>query len=238
MSISLLIATSFSIGFFVESIVGFGGGLIAYAILGFFIGLKEMVIAGLYIGTCSSLYIIFTDYKSWDKKTFFNAFPLSLIGTVAGVFIFSRLSVEALYIGFGSVLLTLSIKLLFFDKIILPRIFRDNLVLIGGMAQGAFGTGGPFWASALSGSFKTKSNLRTTMASFFVFFNLVRVVQLWLEEEIKLDFFYNIWWTIIPVFVAIKLGHLIHVRISEKFFKNLIAAVTFLAGLKFLSKCL
>ncbi len=36
MSIILLIATSFSFGFFIESIVGFGGGLIAYSILGFF----------------------------------------------------------------------------------------------------------------------------------------------------------------------------------------------------------
>ena len=238
MSISLLIATSFSIGFFVESIVGFGGGLIAYAILGFFIGLKEMVIAGLYIGTFSSLYIIYTDYKSLDKRTFLKALPLSLIGTIIGVLIFSRLSVEYLYLGFGSVLLILATKLVFFDKINLPKIVRDKLVLLGGIAQGAFGTGGPFWASALDNSFRNKSNLRTTLASFFVFFNVVRFIQLELEKEIKADFFYDIWWTIIPVFIAIKLGHLVHVRISEDFFKKLIALVTFLAGLKFLMKCL
>ena len=70
MSVALLIATSFSLGFFVESIVGFGGGLIAYAILGFFIDLKIMILAGLYIGTISSTYIAYTDFKSFDKKIF------------------------------------------------------------------------------------------------------------------------------------------------------------------------
>lgn len=236
MPAALLIATSFSLGFFVESIIGFGGGLIAYSILGFFLDLKEMIIAGLYIGTISSAYIAYTDFKSCDKKLFLPLLPLCLLGTVIGVFIFSKFPSDILSMIFGVLLILLAIKTIFFDKFSFPKIFKTKLLLIGGISQGAFGIGGPFLVNALKSDFKNKSSLRTTMAMFFVTFNLVRFFQLSLQHEIKPEFFMEIWWTVIPVFVAIKLGYRAHLKISEEFFKKLIGLMTIFAGLKFLSK--
>ncbi len=238
MSVALLIATSFSLGFFVESIVGFGGGLIAYAMLSFVTDLKTMILAGLYIGTCSSAYIAYTDFKSFDKKIFKSLLPICFVGTVFGVFIFSKFSAEVLSLIFGILLVSLAIKTMFFDKFIFPKIFKQKLLFIGGISHGAFGIGGPFIANALKDDFKNKSNFRTTLAVFFTVFNLVRFAQLSLQNEIKPEFFAAIWWTIIPVFLAIKLGYKIHLKISEDIFKKLIGLMTILAGLKFLSKVL
>ena len=236
MSVALLIATSFSLGFFVESIVGFGGGLIAYAILGFFIDLKIMILAGLYIGTLSSAYIAYTDFKSFDKKIFKSLIPLCLAGTIFGVFIFSKFSSQNLSLIFGILLILLAVKNIFFDKFTFPKIFKQKLLFIGGMSQGAFGIGGPFVANALKDDFKNKSTFRTTLAVFFVVFNLVRFVQLSLQGEIKPEFFAEIWWTVIPVFLAIQVGYRVHLKISEDVFKKLIGLMTILAGVKFLSK--
>lgn len=236
MSIALLIATSFSLGFFVESIIGFGGALIAYSILGFFIELKEMILAGLYIGTCSSAYIIYTDHKSFDKKTFKSLIPLCIAGTIFGAFLFAKLSSAILSLIFGIILVLLSIKIMFFDKYIFPKIFKKKLIFIGGVSQGAFGIGGPFWANALKNDFHSKSALRTTLAASFVSFNLIRIIQFSLQGQLKLDFFANIWWVIIPVFLTIKLGHLVHLKISEELFKKGIALMTIFAGLKFFAK--
>lgn len=233
LGISLLIATAFSIGFFIESIVGFGGGLIAYFILGFFIDLKTMIMAGLYIGTCSSFYIAITDIKNFDKKIFLKSMPIALIGTIIGVYAFSNLSESFLSITFATILLLLSLKIIAFDNYELPKIFKNQLILIGGISQGAFGIGGPFWVNALKNDFLNKSQLRTTMAIFFVFFNLIRFINLAINKQLKLELFSNILWVIIPVFISIKLGHLLHLRISESFFKKLIGLVTMFAGLKF-----
>lgn len=238
MSIALLIATSFSLGFFVESIVGFGGGLIAYSILGFFIDLKQMILSGLYIGTISSAYIIFTDPKSFDKKIFKSIAPISLFMTMLGVLIFTYSSTQILSLIFAILLILLSIKTMFFEKYIFPKFFKTKLICLAGIAQGAFGTGGPFLVNALKNDFRNKSVLRTTMAAFFFVFNIVRFLQLSLEGQLSLDFFVQIWWTIIPVFLAIKLGHLVHLKISENFFKKLIATMTMFAGIKFLIKFL
>lgn len=234
MSVALLIATSFSLGFFVESIVGFGGGLIAYAILGFFIDLKQMIIGGLYVGTLSSAYIAYTDFKSFDKKIFKSLIPICLTGTICGVFIFSKLSSQSLSLIFGIFLIALAIKTMFFDKYTFPKIFKQKLLFVGGISQGAFGIGGPFVANALKNDFANKSTFRTTLAVFFVLFNLVRFVQLSLQGEINPSFFAEIWWAVIPVFIAIQLGYRIHLKISEAFFKKLIGLMTILAGVKFL----
>lgn len=236
MSAALLIATSFSLGFFVESIIGFGGGLIAYSILGFFLNLKEMILAGLYIGTLSSAYIAYTGFKSFDKKNFKPIIPVCLAGTIIGVLVFSKFSAEILSVIFGVLLILLSIKTTFFDHIIFPKIFRTKLLFIGGLCQGAFGIGGPFLVNAMKNDFANKSALRATMAVFFVFFNLIRFTQLSIQGEINPKFFQNILWTVIPVFIAIQLGYKVHLKISENLFKKGIALMTAFAGLKFISK--
>lgn len=236
MSAYLLIATAFSIGFFIESILGFGGGLIAYAFLGFFIDVKDMVLAGLYIGTCASAYIIYSDYKKFAKKVYFSTLPICFLGTMVGVFIFAKVSSETMLIMLGALSIILSAKVIFFDDLIFPKILRKFLLLIGGISHGLFGIGGPFIVNAVKSDFSCKSELRTTMASFFVTFNIIRIIQLLIQKEVKIDFFFNVWWTIIPVFLAIFFGFKIHLKINEKFFKKMIGAMTFFAGLMFLIK--
>jgi uncharacterized membrane protein YfcA len=232
--IPIIIAISYSLGFFVESIIGFGGGLIAYAILGFFIDVKQIILVGLYIGTLSSSYIALSDLKSFDSKNFFSKLPLCILGTIIGTFIFGYVNSSVLAASLGILLIFLSFKIVFFDKIKLPKIFQSKLLLIGGISHGMFGMGGPFIANALRDNFKNKSHLRTTMAVFFVFFNIIRFIQLELANQLDWHLIGKIWWTVIPVFVAIKLGHLLHLKISEEFFKKLIALITICAGIKFL----
>ncbi len=238
MSVAILIATSFSLGFFVESIIGTGGGLIAYAILGFVMNFKEMVLAGLYIGTCSSSYIVYTDHKAFNKKLFLSILPICLAGTMLGVFIFSAANPQILSFILGVLLILIAVKSIFFNHFVWPKIFKKKLLLIGGISHGAFGIGGPFVINALQRDFKNKSELRTTMAVYFAVFNFVRIIQLILQNQISHEFILEIWWVIIPVFVAIKFGHKVHLKISEEFLRKSILVVTFCAGVKFLLKAL
>jgi hypothetical protein len=234
MFLTALIAASFCFGFFIESIVGFGGGLIAYSILGFFVDIKTMILAGLYIGTLSSLYIAATDFKSFNKEILIKSLPFCLSGTIIGSFIFSVVNAEILSVFLGVLLILLAIKLVFFEHLKIAKILQKKLLLIGGISHGAFGIGGPFFVNALKSSFKNKSELRTTMAIFFVFFNIIRILYLSLSGTLKLNFFYNIWWVVFPIFIAIKLGHKIHIKIDEDFFKKMIAIITAIGGIKLL----
>lgn len=232
---AILIATFFSFGFFIESIIGFGGGIIAYSLLGFFIDIKSIIIVGLYVGTCSSSYIAYTDFKSFNKKIFIRTIPFCLIGTIIGVVIFSKVNSQILSLILGILLIFLAVKIIFFDKKILPKIFKNKLLLIGGISHGAFGIGGPFVVNALHDSFKNKSEMRTTMAVFFVFFNIIRIVQLSIADEIDFELLSKIWWIMIPIAFSIYLGFKIHLKINEKLVKKMIAIVTILGAFKFIS---
>ncbi len=236
MPIPLLIAIAFFIGFFIESIIGFGGGLIAYGILGFFMDIKTMVLAGLYIGTCSSAFILLTDHRSFSKEIFLKNFPICLVGVMIGSFIFSKLDSKTILLIFATTSIILSAKVLFFDDIKFPKLFKNILLLTGGTAQGLFGIGGPFVVNAIKNDFNHKSQLRSTMAVFFVVLNLIRFIQLGIQKTITIGFFSDVWWTIFPVFIAIYFGYKAHKKISEKFFKKLVGAMTLFAGIVFLFK--
>ncbi len=233
---SIFLAIFFSIGFFVESIIGFGGGLIAYSILGFLMDIKSMVLAGLYIGGLSSLYILYTDHKSFSKKIFLKSFPVCFFGTLLGAFIFGNIDEKTMLTLFGAFAIILSAKVMFFDNLKFPPFFRDVLLLIGGLSTGLFGIGGPFIVNALKDTFKGKSELRSTMAALFVALNACRAVQLGIQGDLPLALFKDIWWTIIPVFAAAYLGYHVHLKVSEAFFKKLIGAMTLFAGIVFLFK--
>lgn len=235
MSPAILIAISFSFGFFIESAVGFGGGLLAYSILAFFIDLKIMVLAGLYIGTCSSAYIFFTGRQHFDKEVFKSAMLFSMIGALIGAFIFGHFSSKNLALILGILMIFLSIKTMFFDNYAFPKFFKNKLILTGGISHGAFGVGGPFWVNALKKDLKNKSTLRANMAAMFVFFNLVRVIELSLQKQIDFAFLAKIWWMMIPVGVCIYLGFKVHNLISESMVKKAIAIITAISGIKFLT---
>jgi len=239
-----LIAISFSIGFFFESIFGFGGGLIAYFILSFFIDFKLAIISGFYIGTLSSLYISCLSYKNIEFKIFKKIMIISLIGSSIGSYFFSNFPIKILSIIFGLLLIFIGIKTLFLDKKISQnnqiltskksQFIKFKLLMIASLAQGAFGTGGPFVVNALKKDFKNKSTLRATMALFFLFCNILRLPQLIISKDLNLDLFTKIWWVIIPVYLAIFLGYKVHLKINENYFKKGIGIITLIAGLKFL----
>lgn len=233
---SILIAICFSIGFFFESIFGFGGGLIAYSFLGFFLDVKSLVMVGLYIGTLSSVYIAISGRAHFDNKIFIKLIPITIFGIIFGVYIFMFFSPQILSIFFGIILFILSIKLIFFEKYRIPKIIRNKFLILGALSQGAFGIGGPFVVSVLSDDFKSKSDLRSTMAVYFLFCNIIRIVQMYFANALELNFFKNILWTIIPVFLAIFLGHKVHLKISNKAFKKGVVVIILVSAVNFIYK--
>jgi len=233
-----LVSIFFSLGFFFESIFGFGGGLIAYSLLGFFFDIKELILVGLYIGTLSSAYIAYGSRKHFELKIFVKLIPLALLGTIVGVYGFMYFSAEKLSLAFAFILFFLALKMIFFDKYKFPKLLKNKFLLIGGVSQGAFGVGGPFIVSVIKNDFKSKSSLRATMAIYFVFCNILRIVQMYFANNLEIDFFIKISWTIIPVFVAIYFGHLVHLKIKEDVFKKGVSTIIILASINFIFKAL
>ena len=200
----------------------------------FFFDVKEITLAGLYISTLSSLYIVFVSRQYFEMKIFTKLIPVALLGSVVGVYFFIHFSAKILSTFFGLILFFLAIKMIFFDKYKFSKSSKSIFLFIGAISQGAFGIGGPFVVSAIRDDFKSRSSLRATMAVYFVFCNILRISQMLFANQLKIDFFAKISWTIIPVFIAIYFGHYVHLKIKDEFFKKGVAIIVLLASINFL----
>ena len=236
----ILIGIIFCCGFFVESIIGFGGTLVAFSILGFFVDIKQLILMAIYIAMVSSIFVVASDYKAFSKQIFLKSFPFCLVGTFIGAVFFIYNSSQVILFVFGLFLLFLAAKTMFFDNIKLPKHLSNFVLTIGGISQGLFGIGGPFFAIALKGNsqnnFKNKSEMRATLAMFFITFNIIRIGQFWIQDTLTFDLFFNFWWVAAPLAIAIHLGHLVHKKISESAFKKIVAILATFSGVEFLFK--
>jgi uncharacterized membrane protein YfcA len=232
----ILIGLIFCRGFFIESIIGFGGTLVAFAILGFFFDIKELILIGIFIATCASIFVIASDYKAFNQKIFLHSFLFCLPGTILGGIFFVHSSSRLILVIFALFLMIMALKVLFFDKIAIPQALSKLILFSGGVSQGLFGIGGPFFALALKSQFTHKSQLRATLAGFFISFNILRIIQLMLHDNFNPLMFLDYWWVPLPLGLAIYLGHKVHNMVSERGFANLIGGVALFSGIEFFFK--
>lgn len=237
MSESTLIAVIFFISFFCESVFGFGGLLIAFAVLSFFVEIKEIIPIAIYVGIFASICVLYTDRKSIDWQLLLKRiFPFALLGTIVGATLFSYLSNAILLKVFAMFLIVIAIKSLVFQKLSFMKYLKRPLLFGGGVMHGIYGIGGPFTLLAIKQDFKSKSYLRSTMAVYFILFNLVRIIQFKITAQFAIADFFAMWWLAGPIFVAVFLGYRIHLRISEEVFKKIINILLLLAGIIYILK--
>ena len=233
----MLLITCIFIGFFIESIVGFGGLLVSFSILSFFIEVKSLLPITAYIGICASSLILITDRKSISWSILIRKIaPFAFIGTIIGVFLIPYLNNAILLKTFSIFLIIVSFKSLFLAKTNLLHYLQKPLLVIGGVMQGIYGIGGPFTILATQKSFSSKSKLRSTMAVYFIFFNIVRIIQFSLTGTYNFSQIFASWHLIFPLALSIFLGYKIHKKIPEAFFKNIINVFLLLIAITLILK--
>jgi hypothetical protein len=198
--------------------------------------IKDLILMAIYVATCASIFVLASDYKSFSKSIFLKSLPLCLMGVIIGAVFFINSDSRIILVSFGIFLLFLAVKTMFFDNFKPPKHFSSVVLTIGGISQGVFGIGGPFFATALKSRFQNKSELRATLAMFFISFNIIRTIQFSFKETLTFDIFFTFWWIPLPLAISIHLGHLIHKKISESKFKKIIAILAAFSGIEFLFK--
>ena len=234
---SIIIPAIFLLCFCIESIFGFGGLVLSFAFLSFFVDIKSLIFVGMYIGIFASIFVLVTDRHAVDKKLFLDILPTALVGTIIGVFVITFFSNQLLLKIFAIFLILFGLRWLLMDSVQkLPALVKKLFIFVGGVMQGIYGTGGPFVVMAIKNDFKSKSQLRSTMAVFFILFNIVRVAQLNIQGKFNSAEFFSLWWIIFPLFVAIYVGYHVHLNISERFFHKIVALLLFGAGIILLTR--
>lgn len=231
-----LVTVVICFSYLVESVFGFGGTIIALSILGFFFDFKEVIPLVIYASVISSSVICVSDPKSINIKILKRIFPYICLGTLMGVCVFYVIPSELLLKIFALFILYNSLKSLLAEKLIANKAIKNFILVLSGVMQGIFGTGGPMALVALKGDFASKSELRATMAVFFIVLNIIRVTQLYFFTDFPVMEIFQIWWLIVPLSISILLGYKIHLSVNEKVFNKALSVLLLFTAIIFLIK--
>ena len=234
--ITWLVAASVFIGYFLESIFGFGGTILSVSMMSLFIDFKEAIKIVMLVSFLASVLILASDHKSFSWKHFGRIMVISVPGTILGTWLFAYLSSFWLLKIFGGFLIAFSLQSLFLPKVTLPKLLRYPFIFAGGILQGLYGTGGPATLLGYRDDFEGKSQLRTVMAAYFMVGNAVRIIQLYIQGKLDTEVVLGNWWLFFPLVIAVFAGHRIHVAINEDTFKKGVSILLLVAGISFLLK--
>jgi len=227
----ILLGTAIFCGFFVQTVVGFAGSLIALPIL--LIGLK-LPDAIAYISIFylfSSISLVYKEWKNIDKSVIGKLSIPSIIGVLVGIFVLTYSQPIILKRALG-VFILIYVAYVVIGKIYL-KLGNKGIMLfgvVGGFFAGVFSTGGPLYVIAVKNSVVEVKIFRATMIGVLALITIVRLPSLAIggvlnSGHLKMSLI------IFPIFILAQfLGNHFFLKINEVLFKKVLLGLLCLSG--------
>ncbi|MBZ9729042.1 sulfite exporter TauE/SafE family protein [Salegentibacter sp. JZCK2] len=226
-----LLGTAIFCGFFVQTVVGFAGSLIALPIL--LIGLK-LPDAIAYISIFylfSSISLVYKEWKYIDKHVIKKLSITSIIGIVIGILVLTYSQPLILKKALG-VFILLYVAYVVVGKIDLKLGNKGTMLfgVLGGFFAGVFSTGGPLYVIAVKNTVENVKIFRATMIGVLALVTTVRLPSLAIggvldSGHLKMSLI------IFPVFILAQfLGGYFFQKINESLFKKVLLGLLCLSG--------
>jgi hypothetical protein len=233
--ILILLAIAIFCGFFVQTLIGFAGSLVALPILLLGIKLPDAIAYISIFYLFSSGYLVFKEWKNIDKNIILKLAWTSVIGVILGIIVLTYTKPVILQKALG-VFIILYVAYLVLGKKELKLNEKTGLLFgtLGGFFSGVFSTGGPLYVMAVKNTVTDVRVFRATMIGVLAVVTIVRVPTLAISgvltvSHIKMSLL------ILPVFILAQfLGNHLFTKINENFFKKLLLGLLSLSGVALL----
>jgi uncharacterized membrane protein YfcA len=218
-------------GFFIQSIIGFAGGLVALPFLLCVMPLSEAVsYISIFYFISTPIYLI-KEWPNVDKKLLKNLAVSSFIGVLAGIVVLK----------YGKPLFLKKALGVFIILFVLNSLrTRTNLPanpklkplfgFLGGFFSGVFSTGGPLYVMIVQ---KETSNIKTFRATMFGTLGLVTVMRipvLIAGGVMTMNEIYNSLYVLPFFLLALFLGKKVYLKLDDILIKKIILALLFISG--------
>jgi len=218
--------------YFIRGITGFGSGLIAVPLLALILPLQTVVPLVLVLDFSASLIMSHKARAHVQWAEILPLLPASLLGIVIGATLLVNLPREPL-------LTALALFVILFGLRYLLNIHSDKQVsrgwsvpvgLSGGLIGALFGTGGPPYVVYLTHRIKDKSRLRATMSGLLLLDGSFRVVTFLVAGLLGTHLLLLLLVSAPVIFLALFLGHRVHIGISDRQMLKLIGTLLLISG--------
>lgn len=234
MDIHLYIIVSIAIffGFFVQTVVGFAGSLIALPILLLSVALPDAIayISIFYI--FSSIFLINKEWNNIDFSILSRLAIPTIIGVVIGILVLAFTNPILLKKGLGIFIIVYVMYVsLIKGQFEVGRKIVALLGILGGFFSGVFSTGGPLYVISVKTMAIDVKTFRATMIGIMGLITLVRIPMLSLSGILTLAH-WKIALIIFPVFLLAQyIGRLVYTKINEFYFKKVLLVLLLFSGI-------
>jgi uncharacterized membrane protein YfcA len=227
----LLLTIGIFTGFFIQTIIGFAGALIALPFLLFVMPLSEAVC---YI---SIFYFISTPiyvYKEWehiDKELVKKLALSSFIGVIVGIIVLTYGKPIILKKALGIFIILFVLNSLRINKV-LPLITKMKHLFgfMGGFFSGLFATGGPIYVMLIKNETNDVKTFRATMFASLGLVTVMRIPILLFGGFLSWNQLYNSLY-VLPFFIlALFLGKKVYLKLDDVLIKKIILGLLFISG--------
>jgi len=220
------------LAFTTEGAIGFGGTVIAASIGAQLVPIDALLPAFVPLNLALSSYLLSRGFSAIQWRTLLVDIALPVgIGAAGGLALFHLPAKTELALGFGVFVAGLAILQLArpADRP-LARPLQLGLLVLGGIAHGLFGTGGPMIVYVLRRKLPDKRAFRSTLAVLWLVLNtalLVNFLSLGLYERSTLDLGIALAIVIVP---GLFLGERIHHALDPARFERVVWVLLLGAG--------
>ncbi len=228
----IILILGITLGFYIQTIVGFAAGLVAIPIIINFLDIKESVALVSIFFFVYSIVLVYQNWRIMDRNIILELSIGLITGMIAGVYILKFGSPIILKKALGIFIILFALYSLMKKRKI--KIFKKlGLVFgfLGGLFAGLFSTGGPPNIIYIYNKIDKARVMRATMIGILSLSNFIRVPMLIISDILTMDIFMKSL-IVFPFFIlALLLGHLTYKKINEETFKKLVIILLFLSGL-------
>ena len=234
MLIKIIIAELiFFFSYTVHAITGFAGNVLAFPLSSYILGMYDTKVILNSMALISSVMIAFGSFKSVNWKELVKIIFIMIIGIIAGTFICKIIDSESgLLTIYGILILCVGIKNLFFKKTYRLNTFILLIILlIAGIIQGMYLSGGAFLVIYATQVLKDKNEIRATLGMVWVFVYLGSVITQVHQKMYNAQNLKIIVIGIIPLIISAWLGKRLAKAINQEKFLKLTYALLIVLGL-------
>jgi uncharacterized membrane protein YfcA len=222
-------------GFFIQSIIGFAGGLVALPFLLCVMPLSEAVsYISIFYLISTPIYLV-KEWQDVDKQLLKNLAVSSFFGVLAGIIVLKFGKPLILKKALGIFILLFVVNSLRVKKDIpsSPKL-KPFFGFLGGFFSGVFSTGGPLYVMIVQ---KETTNIKTFRATMFGTLGLVTVMRipvLIIGGVMTMKEVYNSMY-VLPFFIlALFLGKKVYLKLDDILIKKIILVLLFVSGIMLL----
>ncbi|MFI3172968.1 MAG: sulfite exporter TauE/SafE family protein [Eubacteriales bacterium] len=214
-----------------QTITGFAGTVLAMPPSMILLGMDNAKVVLSAMAWMSGLLITIQNYKNINKKELLKMSIIMLLGMIVGIQIYKFLPSDTLLTIYGVLVISIGVKNLIIKNDWTPNRIVLSIVLIGaGIIHGMFVSGGALLVVYAVSVLKNKDEFRATVAPIWIILNSYMMISYVIEDMVTRGNLFLIAISIVPLFIAIKLGNYLQSRIKQSTFLRLTYILLIISG--------